>query len=112
MFDARRFNVRDASGFLLCPACGFPGYARHPAYNEVRGLIGICCCPCCLWEPGFDDDARASAAAQTTIIASLRAYRARWCDEMPWRGKASARPANWDGQAQLARLFELAPHVR
>lgn len=112
MPDARRFNVRDPEGRLLCPACGWPGYAGEPPYSERGGLPGLAICPCCLWEPGFDDDVHASAAARGTILESLRAYRARWAGLPPWEGRDSERPSGWDGEAQLARLFEAAPHLR
>ncbi len=109
--DARRFNIRDAAGRLLCPACGFPDFASHAAYDERGGIIGRTICPCCLWEPGFDDDMRASADALGTIIASLLAYRMRWGGPCEWRGREGERPADWDGQQQLDRLRELAPHL-
>ena len=73
MSDARQFNVCDSIGRLLCPACGYPGYATEPAYNHQGGLAGTTICPCCLWEPGFDDNSHASATATDTILATLRA---------------------------------------
>jgi hypothetical protein len=103
MEDGRAFNIRDAAGHLLCPACGFPNYAYDEAYDERGGLIGITICPCCLWEPGFDDDAPASGEAKPTILGSLRAYRLKWRDGPVWRGRD--KPPGWSGSAQLTRLF-------
>jgi hypothetical protein len=112
MIDARQFNIRDKDGRLLCPACGFPGYAKYPAYYECGGLGGSAICPCCLWEPGFDDEPLASAAAKDTIIASLRAYRAAWAEALLWKGRATEKPSDWDGEQQLAHLLGLAPNLR
>jgi hypothetical protein len=108
--DARQFNVRDLSGRLLCPVCGYPGFSTATAYEEDRGLIGSCICPCCLWEPGFDDDPAASPSAKPTIIGSVRAYRANWIHTRAWQGKQSERPVHFD-PVQLAILLELAPHL-
>lgn len=110
--DARQFNVTDVAGRLLCPACGYPDYSDDEAYDQRGGLIGITICACCLWEPGFDDDALASRGASDTILASLRRYRARWGGAPQWAGMAPRRPDNWDGAAQLAKLFEVAPYLR
>ena len=114
MTDARQFNVTDPEGRLLCPACGFPDYAGRPAYDDKEGLIGTTICPCCSWEPGFDDNPAASAAAQDTILGSLRAYRAAWNggDTPQWRGRLAERPAQWCPKEQLERLFQTAPNVR
>jgi hypothetical protein len=111
MIDARQFNVCDGEGKLLCPACGFPGYVDGEAYDEAGDMPGSGICPCCLWEPGFDDEPAASAAAQGTILASLQSYRASWRLTMEWR-VASCKPEAWDGEQQLARLLTLAPHLR
>ena len=112
MIDARQFNIRDSEGHLLCPACGFPSFADEDAYDERGGLVGITICPCCLWEPGFDDGHYASAAARETILESLRAYRAGWNGRPEWRGRAAERPPTWDGERQLSHLLEVAPYVR
>jgi len=111
MVDPRQFNIRDSHGKLLCPACGFPEYVVTDAYDE-RGGIPLGICPCCLWEPGFDDNPAASSYAGETILGSLQAYRTEWNNASAWRGHASLRPAHWDASAQLAHLFETAPHVR
>lgn len=112
MPDGRQFNVHDSEGRLLCPACGFPGFATQPAYDERGGIIATAICPCCMWEPGFDDVPSASADARETILMSLQHYRARWTDGLLWRGRAEQQPSGWDGAAQLAQLFEIAPNVR
>ena len=112
MIDARQFNIRDERGRLLCPACGYPDYAADPAYDERGGMIGVAICPCCLWEPGFDDNHLASAVAEDTVLASLHAYRAAWGLAPLWRGRSAERPLGWDGKQQLSRLFELAPNLR
>jgi hypothetical protein len=109
--DPRQFNIRDAAGRLLCPACGLPDYAHDEAYDARGGIIGTTICPCCLWEPGFDDEPAASGAPGT-IIESLRDYRTRWDGAPAWRGLSSLRPREWDGAKQLAALFAIAPHIR
>jgi hypothetical protein len=111
MAGGRVFNIHDKSGRLLCPACGLPGYFGLPAYDERGGIIGMGICPCCFWEPGFDDDIGASVSAKPTILESLRAYRASWAVSFSWQGKDCLRPADWDGKAQLKALLELAPHL-
>lgn len=113
MSDSSQFNVRDRTGRLLCPACGYPDYyACVPAYDARGGLIGSAICPCCLWEPGFDDDPAAAAKAEDGIVASLQAYRAAWGSALRWRGRMAEKPPGWDGEQQLAHLFELAPGIR
>ena len=111
MTDASQFNIRDEAGNLLCPCCGFAGFSRAPAYDATGGVIGRAICPCCLWEPGFDDDAAASTHAASTILESLKAYR-RGHNFRQFKGRLDERPVNWDGDRQLEALFRLAPHVR
>ena len=112
MEDARQFNVRDADGKYLCPACGFPGYFRGDSYDERGGLAGTGICPCCYWEPGFDDDPDASGGP-ATILEALRLRRRGWSSFGPaWAGRPEDIPAGWDGRAQAEHLFEIAPHVR
>lgn len=112
MTDARQFNIRNEAGSLLCPACGYPGYTCDPAYDENGGMIGTTICPCCLWEPGFDDNQHACASAKDTVIDSLRAHRAKWSALSAWQGRNIQKPQDWDGRQQLARLFDLAPNLR
>lgn len=111
MEDATRFNVRDGDGRMLCPVCGFAGFAYRPAYEESGGLAGVAICPCCLWEPGFDDDPAASRHAQDSILGSIRAYRFA-LGSPAWRGMADRKPLNWDGERQLLALFNIAPYLR
>ena len=108
------FNLPTYTGACLCPACGLPGYFTDAAWDERgRGVIGTGICPCCLYEPGFDDDPAASADAQPTVLASVRHYRAKWVAMgMPWRGNDDywlTKPEGWDPAAQLQTLFETEP---
>lgn len=112
MFDHKALNVTDSGGRLLCPCCGFPDYTREPAYDVTGGIIGTTICPCCLWEPGFDDDPLASAQAEPTALASLRNYREHWRQKLTFLGPKKLRPAGWNGTGQLDALFALAPHLR
>lgn len=112
MLDARQYNIRDNEGQYLCPSCGFPGYFEGRSYDEHGGVIGTGICPCCGWEPGFDDDPAASGAP-ATILESLRHYRRGHSSFGPaWAGRSEDIPAGWDGRAQIQHLFEVAPHVR
>ena len=96
---------------MLCPACGFPDYTTGEPYGERQGYAGMGICPCCFWEPGVTDDPDGWAEAKASILESLRAYRLRR-DPSVWVGRSEMSPRAWDGRAQLARLFALAPHVR
>jgi hypothetical protein len=110
--DPRRFNIRDQDGQYLCPACGWPGHFRGESYSEDGGLVGTGICPCCLFEPGFDDAPGASADAKTTIRASIEHYRSGWVAEgMKWRGdpRTMIAPTGWDAEAQLTRLLRVFP---
>jgi hypothetical protein len=109
--SARRFNIRTPEGDVLCPACGFPGYFQGLSYDDEGGLPGTGICPCCFWEPGFDDVPSASADAEETILDSLRRYRRRWWASPVWRGDGKLMPVGWDGKAQLERLLAVAPFV-
>jgi len=111
MIDILKFNIRDENGQLLCPCCGFPGFANVEAYDEHGGIIGTAICPCCLWEPGFDDVPAASADAKETVLESVCAYRAKWMQNFNWRGKLQRKPEEWSAKPQTEKLFELAPHV-
>lgn len=110
--EGQRFNIRNDEGQLLCPACGFPSYAERPAYDEQGGVIGTTICPCCLWEPGFDDNHGASENASNSIRGSLRSYRRKFDVPMVWRGRADQCPREWDGRKQISDLFKTAPFVR
>lgn len=103
------FNITDTSTHPLCPSCGLPGYFSAAAWDDHgRGVIGNGICPCCFYEPGFDDDPSASADAQPTVRASVLHYRKKWIARgMPWRGNDDYRltkPANWNPAEQLATL--------
>ena len=93
----------------LCSSCGLPGYFTALAWDDQgRGVIGSGICPCCFYEPGFDDDPAASADAQPTVQASVLHYREKWiASGMPWRGKDDywlTKPVDWNPAQQLAAL--------
>lgn len=112
LMKASLFNICDESGDYLCPACGFPGYFNGTSYDERGGNAGTGICPCCHWEPGFDDDPAVSRNAKPTILGSLQAYRSGWSGSPAWSGRPDEIPEGWDGAAQLTHLFEIAPYVR
>ena len=111
MMSNLSFNIAAPDGRLLCPVCGFPDYSYQPAYSERGGEIGTTICPCCLWEPGFDDEPLASAKAKDTILESIIAYRAGWSATKQWQGKRRQLPEGFDGEGQLAKLAGIAPHL-
>ena len=112
MENGRQFNIRDEDGRNLCPACGFPGYFDERSYGNRGGVIATGICPCCQWEPGFDDSPTASGAP-ATILEALRQFRRRWpSDGLTWSGQPDQMPSEWDGRAQLDHLFRVAPYVR
>jgi hypothetical protein len=106
------FNVMSEEGALLCPVCGFPGYSEVPAYTDNTGRIGTTICPCCLWEPGFDDNPLASAKAKATIRESILAYRTGWVTTKEWRGQRGLKPDEFDGSKQLDAMLKRAPDLR
>lgn len=112
MIDPLSVNVTNLEGALLCPVCGFPGYSTEPAYSRNGGEIGKAICPCCLWEPGFDDCPAASAQAKDDLFASILDYRRRWSATKEWRGHRHLLPKGFDGLAQLNQLFKIAPHLK
>ena len=108
---ASEFLVKGASGYL-CPVCGLEGYFRGDHFDdEEGGCIGKGVCPCCFYEPGFDDNPSASSEALATIETSIKSYRQRWIARgKPWMGgDGGPRPFDWSAEAQLSRLFETAP---
>jgi hypothetical protein len=109
--DHRRFNVFDSqSARYLCPACGWPETFTGHSYQVRGGLIGSGICCCCYFEPGFDDDPRASDEAQETVVASILGYRETWVAQgMPWRCDIHERPDGWSPTEQLDRLLKLLP---
>jgi hypothetical protein len=112
--DARPslFIIQNNRGEYLCPICGFAGYFRGNHFaDDEGGVIGSGICPCCFYEPGFDDNPLASAEAKDTLLESIQSYRKAWIEQgMPWRGKAG-RPAGWEPASQLARLLKTAPFL-
>ncbi|GGE81919.1 hypothetical protein GCM10011404_13190 [Sphingomonas prati] len=102
-----QFNIRDEQGLLLCPACGYPDFSYAPTYFD-RGGERMVICPCCLWEPGYDD---ADAHTAADVLTALRNYRTGWSGSASWISPNDP-PCNWDGQRQLSHLFEVAPNVR
>lgn len=108
-------NVCDDSGQFLCPACGFAGYFRGNSFDQHGGVIGTGICPCCLFEPGFNDVMAASGTAEATSHETVLVYRRRWIsDGMKWRGdpKVCSVPHDWSAHAQLERLLAAAPELR
>lgn len=109
--DHRQFNIRNHLGQYLCPACGLPGYFEGQSYIESGGLIATGICPCCSFEPGFNDDPGASVTAEKTVAASILKHRANWvATGMPWRGSGGVEaPEGWEAQVQLVQLAHFAP---
>ncbi len=113
--DCSCFNVRDDSGQYLCPVCGLSGYFNGSSFGEQGTYIATGICPCCCYEPGFDDNPLASAQALPTVEASIRDYRSKWMrGGMQWQRDPTRhpRPAGWNAQDCLRRLFELAPFLQ
>jgi hypothetical protein len=111
------FDVINSQTPRLCPACGLPGYFTAEAWDaDGKGVIGTGICPCCFYEPGFDDDPAASAEAQPTVRASILHYRAKWIAMgMPWRGNDDywlTKPAHWNPTAQLDALYDAEPELK
>lgn len=102
-----QFNIWDARGRLLCPACGYDTELQIPQYVDDGGQR-IFICECCLWEPGFDDG---DASSPAEVRTCLRHYREGWSGKAPWHGSGDP-PLEWDGARQLEHLFRVAPHVR
>jgi hypothetical protein len=110
--DCTCFNVQTVRGTFLCPACGFGGAFDGSQFETRGGIIGRGICPCCFYEPGFDDDPMASADAQPTVLLSIASYRANWIAAgMPWRATMTPAPVDWRPETQLATLAEVAPFL-
>jgi hypothetical protein len=111
--DPLQFNISADNGWYHCPCCGWDGTFSVEAYDKHGGMIGRGLCSCCYWEPGFDDDPMASAAALATIRESLLTYRRAWVESgYIWRSSATVDPPNnWKGREQLATLLKRAPHL-
>ena len=106
--DLTRFNIRTSDGECHCPACGFPGYFSGSSYDENGPQIGTGICPCCLWEPGYDD-VPAARGGPDTIVEALREFRRAWTKGPAWMGKPERIPPGWNGEAQFERLLAIAP---
>lgn len=113
MATSSPLSVKDKTGGFLCPVCGQAGTFDEHCFDERGGVIGSAICPCCFYEPGFDDDPMASAKAKATPIESIKAYRAEWiADGKPWRSASLSAPEDWDALTQLQSLLKLAPDLR
>ncbi len=114
--DHRLFDICDGTGKFLCPSCGLPGYFEGCSYNEDGPIIGSGICPCCMFEPGFDDDPAASGNAEPTVLATIFKYRANWIkDGRHWLAYDDywfKRPPGWDPQKQLEALIERFPWLQ
>ena len=109
--DPTIFNIVADNGDSLCSCCGLAGQFDNVPYDARGGIIGSGICSACFWEPGFDDDPRASREARPTVKTSLIAYRSRWIAEgHVWRSDNSARPG-WDGAAHLAEMLTRFPFL-
>jgi hypothetical protein len=105
--------VQDRTGRFLCPVCGHAGTFDGHCFDERGGVIGSGICPCCFYEPGFDDDPMASAKAKSTPIESIKAYRTEWiADGKPWRSPNVSAPESWDASRQLKALLNIAPGLQ
>ena len=75
-----------------CPVCGWPEL-EHPPRSE-DGAASFAICPCCRFEPGFDDDSEGLSYEQA---------RARWiAGGMKWWSTSRPAPTGWDAARQLA----------
>ncbi|MEL1250493.1 hypothetical protein [Aurantiacibacter gilvus] len=100
-FDYRSLNIQSKTGDWLCPSCGFPGYFRGLSFVEGGPLIGTGICPCCTYEPGFDDVAAASGTPHSEPIDALRAYSKEWfAGGMRWWGNLAPIPGDWSPEKQ------------
>jgi hypothetical protein len=110
---ASQFLINNDSGDYLCPVCGLAGYFAGQHFDDdIGGVIGTGICPCCFYEPGFDDDPLASGEAKDTIHASILSYRANWiASGMPWHGTNQHPPDGWCARVQLEQLFRPAPFL-
>jgi hypothetical protein len=123
------FEWRRLEGAFRCPVCGLPGYFGEDSFDELGGVIATGICPCCFFEPGFDDNPAASGTPEPTVLGSILACRRGWIEDgMPWRrGTRDERiatgvyderrtsddaPKDWSPTKQLETLFRLAPDLR
>lgn len=73
----------------VCTVCGFPELTLPPTSDVDGGSFEIC--PCCYFQPGFDDEDRG--------ITHEQARDAWIADGMPWRSQ-QAPPENWNPSLQ------------
>ena len=79
----------------LCDACGYPNLDQPQHYPDGEGSLEIC--PCCLYQPGFDDLLAASG-----LSTSPEEYRRQWLAEgAPWRSDIVPPPPGWDPCEQV-----------
>ena len=111
--DNLLFNVLDPSDTkYLCPVCGCKGSFHGGSFDERGGVIGTGICRCCLYEPGFDDDPRASAEAKSTVVASIDAYYKRWnASGRTWASTKHAALSPTAIDQQVANLKIVAPYL-
>jgi hypothetical protein len=110
---ARAYIIQSNEGFL-CPVCGLAGYFKGNHFDDVEGgCIATGICPCCLYEPGFDDQPLASSKAKPTIGESIAFYRHGWLNAgRPWRGgDQTSAPEDWSAEEQLSQLYRIAPFL-
>jgi hypothetical protein len=109
-FDYRALNMRREDGTWLCASCGFPDYFTGKSFDENGPLIGSGICPCCMYEPGFDDIAGASAVGFDSPLLALQAYSKEWRQHgMVWRGMGDWMPHGWNPETQMADWILHAP---
>ena len=92
---------RPAGATHVCPACGYDHLWEDPA---AYGTGSLEICPCCLFQPGFDNNAAASGG-----VTSPAEYRADWIAEgSAWKSDLIPPPDSWDPIAQVSRVIASA----
>ena len=80
-----------------CQACGYP-LLSAPPLTEGVGSLEIC--PCCFYQPGYDDEVLASGRD-----LSPRDWRERWVAQgTPWGSTILGPPDHWDPLLQLRNV--------
>jgi hypothetical protein len=80
-----------------CQACGYPRLYTPPFTHGVGSLE---MCPCCFYQPGYDDVVLASGRD-----LSPPEWRERWVAQgVPWESKMVAPPDGWDPPLQLQNV--------